>query len=55
MSSLLSLQRQQKTFLKFHLEFVYYSLFLIHLGLKQQIRLYTPVVPSKTTPDSRPK
>ena len=55
MSSLLSLQRQQKPFLKFHLEFVYSSLFLIHLGLKQQIRLYTPVVPSKTTPDSRRK
>ena len=45
-----------KRFLKIHFEFVYYSFFLgIHLELKQQIRSYTPVVPSETIPDSRPK
>ena len=37
------------------LEFVYYSFFLIHLELKRQICSYTPVVPSKTIPDPRPK
>ena len=31
------------------------SFFLIHLELKRQIRLYTPVVPSKTIPVSRPQ
>lgn len=38
-----------------HPEFTYYSFFLIHLDLKLQIRSYTPVVPSKTIADSRPK
>ena len=31
------------------------SCFLVHLELKWQIRLYTPVVPLKTIPGSRPK
>jgi len=55
--SLLRWERQIKDFsLKIHFEFVYYSIFLsFHLELKQQIRSYTPVVPSKTIPDSRPK
>jgi len=32
-----------------------YSFFLIHLGLKLQIRSQTPLVPSKTIPYSRPE
>ena len=52
----LSLQlRQQKRFPKIHFEFSYCSFFLIHLELKRQIRLYTPVVPSKAIPISRPQ
>ena len=31
------------------------SFFLIHLELKRQIRLYTPVLPSKAIPVSRPQ
>ena len=31
------------------------SCFLVHLELKWQIRLYTPVVPLQTIPGSRPK
>ena len=38
-----------------HFEFAYFSFFLTHLELKRKIRSYTPVVPSKTIPDSRPK
>ena len=39
-----------------HFEFIYYSFFLnIHLELKQQTHLYTPIDLSKTIPNSRPK
>ena len=38
-----------------HFEFAYFYFVLIHLELKRQLHSYTPVVPSKTTPDSRPK
>ena len=55
MSSLVRSERQQKKILKIHFEFAYFSRFLFHLDLKQQIRSYTPVVPSKAIPDSRPK
>ena len=41
--------------LAFRKKFAYFCLVLIHLELKPQIRSYTPVVPSKTIPDSRPK
>ena len=51
----LSLEQQQKIFLNIHFEFTYFSLFLTHLELKRKIRSYTPVVTSKTIPDSRPK
>ena len=55
-SSLLWLEGQQKNFLKFiyNLQIIN-SFFLIHLELKQQIYSCTPVVPSKTRPDSRPR
>ena len=36
-------------------EFAFFFFFLIHLKLKQQTRSYTPVIPSKTIPDSKPK
>ena len=52
MSSLLRLAQQQKRFLKIHFGLVYFSFFLTHLELKQQMRSYTPVVPFKTIPDS---
>ena len=39
--------------LQIHFEFAYFSFFLTHLELKQQIRSYTPVVPSKTIPDEQ--
>ena len=48
-------QNASKKILKIHFEFAYFSRFLFHLDLKQQIRSYTPVVPSKAIPDSRPK
>ena len=54
LSSLLRLERQQKDFLKPIMNRILF-LFLIHLELKRQIRSYTPVVSSKTIPDSRPK
>ena len=38
-----------------HFKFAYFSFFRTHLELKRKIRSYTPVVPSKTIPDSRPK
>ena len=37
------------------LEFARYHSFLLPLELKRQIFSYTPLVPSKTIPDSRPK
>ena len=55
MSSLLRLEQQQKIFLKIHFELAYFSFFLTHLELKQQIRSYNPVAPLKTIPGSRPK
>ena len=55
LSSLLRLERQQTRFLKIHFELAYFSFSLVHLKLKRQTRLYTPVVSSKTIPDSRPK
>ena len=54
MSSLLRLERKQKIF-QIHFEFAYFYFVLIHLELKRQLHSYAPVVPSKTTPDSRPK
>ena len=54
MSSLLRLERKQKNF-QMHFEFAYFYFVLIHLELKRQLHSYFPVVPSKTTPDSRPK
>ena len=53
MLSLLRLERKQKI-IQIHFEFAYFSFFLTHLELKQ-ISSYTPAVPSKTIPDSRPK
>ena len=44
----------KKTVLKIHFEFAYFSFFLSHLVLKQEIRSYTPVVPLDTIPDSIP-
>ena len=57
MSPLLRLERHyaNKKILKSHFEFAYFSLFLFYLDLKRQIRSYTPAVPSKAIPDSRPK
>ena len=52
------IRAQKKQFLKFvsiHGEFAYFSFSLTHLELKRLIRSYTPVVFSKTIPDSRPK
>ena len=45
----------KKLFLKIHFEFAHFSFFLIHLELKWWIRSYTPVVSTKTIPNSRPK
>ena len=39
-----------KRFLIIHVELVYHILLLIHSELKQQVRSYTPEVPSKTIP-----
>ena len=67
MSSLLRWERQQKDFLRtifnsyisrsfFLLLLLFFCCcFFFHLELKRQIRSYTPVVRSKTVPDSRPK
>ena len=41
--------------IQIHFEFAYFSFFLTYLKLKREIRSYTPVVPTKTIPDSRPK
>ena len=40
-----------------HFKFAYFNFVLIHLELKRYIHpfMYTPVVPLKTIPDSRPK
>ena len=38
-----------------HFEFAYFYLVLINLEFKRYLHSYTPVVPSKTIPDSRPK
>ena len=54
MSSSLRLERKQKLF-QMHFEFAYFYFVLVHLELKRQLHSYAPVVPSKTTPDSRPK
>ena len=55
LSSLFRLEQQQKAVLKIHFELAYFSFFLSHLVLKQEIRSYTPVVPLDTIPDSIPK
>ena len=55
MSSLHRLEQQQKRFLIIHFQFVHFSFLLTPLKLKRVIRLYAPVVPSKTIPDSKPK
>ena len=47
-----SIRTPTKGFLKIHLEFAYYSFFLIHLELKRQIR---SCVAAKTTAEFRPK
>ena len=52
MSSLLTLELKQKKILQIHFEFKYFPFFLWNNKL---IRSYTPIVPSKTIPDSRPK
>ena len=48
----LRLKRKEKRIPQIRFEFAYFSFLLTHLELK---RSYTPVVPSKTIPDSRPK
>ena len=51
-------KKKKKRILQSHFEFAYLSylaFFLTHLELKRWILSYTPVVPSKTIPDSRPK
>ena len=55
LSSLFRLEQQQKTVLKIHFEFAYFSFFLIHLELKRPMRSYTPVISSKSLTNSRPK
>ena len=58
MLSLLRLERKQKKILQIHLEFEHFFFVLTHgsFGIETMlIRSYTPVVPSKTIPDSRPK
>ena len=45
----------KKQILQIHFEFAYFSFFLTRLELKRYIHSYTPVVPSKTTPDYRAK
>ena len=42
-------------FLQMHFQFAYFYFVLIQLELTRKIRSYTPVVPSKTIPESRPK
>ena len=48
------LQSTNKKILHMHCEFAYFY-FLLHLELKRKLRSCTPVVPSKTIPDSRQK
>ena len=48
-------QSANKKILQIHFEFAYFSFFLTNLQLKRWIRSYTPVIPSKTISDSRPK
>ena len=58
MLSLLRLERKQKKILQIHLEFEHFFFVLTHrsFGIETMlIRSYTPVVPSKTIPDSRRK
>ena len=52
---LLRLERQHRDLLKAISNSHINLFFLFYLELKRQVRLYTPVVPSKTIPDSRPK
>ena len=52
---LLRLERQHKDFLKAISNLHINLFFLFYLELKRQIRLYSPVVPSKAIPDIRPK
>ena len=54
MSSFLGLECKQK-FLRIHFKFIYFFFVLMYLKLKQQLHSYSPVVPSKTIPYSRPK
>lgn len=44
-----------KRFLITHFNFAYYSLFPIHLGLKQQLHSYTHITPLKSRHNSIPK
>ena len=59
MLSLLRLERKQnQKILQIHLEFEHFFFVLTHRSFGIEtilIRSYTPVVPSKTIPDSRPK
>ena len=52
---LLRLEREQKDFLKCISNSHISLCFFFHLKLKRQIRSYTPVVSSKTIPNSRSK
>ena len=52
---IIQIRAQTKRILQTHFEFAYFSFFLPHLKLKRWIRSYTPVVPSKTIPNFRPK
>ena len=54
MSSLHRLEQQQKRFLIIHFQFAHFSFLLTHLKLKRVIRLYAPVVPSKTKTAQKP-
>ena len=56
MLSFFRLERKQKK-IQIHFEFAYFSSFLTYLELKINtiVHSYTPVVPSRTIPDSRPK
>ena len=55
MLSLLRLERKQKNYSNPFRIRIFLFLSLTHLESKRQIRSFTPIVPSKTIPDSRPK
>ena len=55
MLSLVRLERKQKILQIRNFEFAYFSFFLTDFELKDKPLSYTPVVPSRTIPDPRPK